>query len=330
MTRSPAEIFRTLEELRKIHIPTERDREVRAQLERLLRVDNQGNLLPEPVLTGNLETRGIALIESAGGGKTTAVRRTLENTAALGPDPDTGNSRFLEMQVPSPATLKSLGLAILAELGFKDILSKPTIWEIWSIVRHQFRLKGIVVLWFDEAHDLFQSGSHSDIDEMLKMIKSLMKKETGVIVIMSGTERLSEITSFDAQVSRRFTKIVPSDLVQGADNEVIEGVIAKYAKGAGLKPDLKDNVAGRLIHGSRGRFGRAIETTIFAIERALRDGDQSLRADHFAEAWGAQEGCSWDENVFVAADWASLRLDEGSEKYEAARNARVKPSRRRR
>ena len=100
-------------------------------------------------------------------------------------------------------------MQLLAELGFEAIPSKPTIWEIWSIVRHQFRLKGIVVLWFDEAHDLFQSGSHSDIDEMLKMIKSLMKKDTGVIVIMSGTERLSEITSFDAQVSRRLHKDRP-------------------------------------------------------------------------------------------------------------------------
>ena len=323
MPLSRTEIAHTLERLKEIHIDTERDRKFRSQLERLLRVDDAGNLLPEPVLSsGGLEARGIVFIEGAGGGKSTAIRRTLMNTPALGIDPETGYPRYLEIQVPSPATLKSLGFQVLETLGFEGIPSRPNAWEIWSIVRHQLKLKGIVVLWLDEAHDLFLSRSAPEIDDVLKMIKSMTQKDSQVIVVLSGTERLFEITNFDTQVNRRLTKVMPRDLDQGVDNEAIGQVVVKYCSEAGLKLDPRENLAGRLIHGSRGRFGRAIETTLIAIERALTDGDEMVTVAHFAEAWGMQEGCDWDSNVFVAPDWAAIALDAGATAHEAARTER--------
>jgi hypothetical protein len=131
MPLSPTAIARTLERLKEIHIDTERDRDFRSQLERLLRVDDDGNLLPEPILySAGLEARGIAFIEGAGGGKSTAIRRTLMNTPALAPDPQTGFPRYLEIQVPSPATLKSLGFQILETRKFEAIPSQPNAWEI--------------------------------------------------------------------------------------------------------------------------------------------------------------------------------------------------------
>jgi hypothetical protein len=325
MPLSPTAIARTLERLKEIHIETERDRDFRSQLERLLRVDDDGNLLPEPVLySAGLEARGIAFIEGAGGGKSTAIRRTLMNTPALAPDPETGFPRYLEIQVPSPATLKSLGFQILETLKFEAIPSQSNAWEIWSIVRHQLKLKGVVVLWLDEAHDLFLSRSAPEIDDVLKMIKSMTQKDSQVIVVLSGTERLFEITNFDAQVNRRLTKVIPRELDQGVDNDVIAKVVTKYCGEADLQPDLRDNLAGRLIHGSRGRFGRAIETTLMAIERALRDGDDTLTIAHFAEAWGMQEGCDWEANVFAAPDWAAIALDRGAAVLDAARTARLR------
>jgi hypothetical protein len=311
----------TIARLRSLHIPTERDRALAAQLDRLLQTDGDGGQIPVPVrFTADLETRGIAIIEAAGGGKTTAVRKVLSRTTAL--NPVGAPPLHLHAKVPSPATLKSLGLEILRLLDFDQVSTRATAWQIWDAVRHRLSLRGIVVLWIDEAHDLFLSQSAREIDDMLKMLKSLMQGETAVILILSGTGRLSDITSYDPQVNRRFTKVVPRDLVIGADKARLTKVVNDYAREAALAVDWSDALSSRLIHGSRRRFGRAVETIINAIERALSDGDRTLTATHFAEAWGMQEGCAWDENVFVRKDWASAPLDGAADEFDAARSAR--------
>jgi hypothetical protein len=76
MHLSPAEISRKLREPRSLHITSERDREFRLHLDRLLEVDAEGRQLPEPVrFAGGLETRGIAMIDGPGGGKTASINR---------------------------------------------------------------------------------------------------------------------------------------------------------------------------------------------------------------------------------------------------------------
>lgn len=89
----------------------------------------------------------------------------------------------------------------------------------------------------------------------------------------------------------------------------------------------KDNLASRLIHASRGRFGRIVETTIDAIQRALHDGDSTLNVEHFATAWGVQEGCAWSDNVFVAEDWATIQLDPDADAFEITRGKRLPQAR---
>lgn len=309
--------------LRRIHIETDRDRDLKLQLQRLFQTDDEGNLLPLPArFTAGQETRGIALIEPAGGGKTTAIRKVLSGSEILTLNPETGAPRFLHVDVQSPATQKSLGIAILKALGIDRVSDRAKIWEIWDLVKRRLFHTGTIVLWIDEAHDLFLSRSSREIDDMLKMLKSMMQGETAIIVILSGTERLSEITSYDPQVNRRFTKIRPRDLAIGPDNADLEELIRAYCDKAALGFSAKDDVAGRLIRASRHRFGRAVETTINAIERALTDGDTALSITHFAEAWGMQEGCDWQENVFVARDWAGIELDARAAEFDAIRTDR--------
>jgi hypothetical protein len=320
MKLNPVQVSQKIDHLRSIHIDTERDRQLKEHLDHLLQVDAGGNQIAEPVrFTLKQETRGIALIEAAGGGKTTAIRHVLSKTACLAPTD--GQPRYLEVQVPNPATLKSLGHAILARLGFTKLPPRVTAFELFQVIRIQLCKQGYTVLWIDEAQDLFLSRSTREIDDMLKMLKSMMLGEAGVIVILSGTGRLSQITSFDPQVNWRFSKIIPCDLSAG-NARAINSLIGKYANEAGLESRVGDDLAARLIHGSRSRFGRAVETAINAIERALRDGADKLERDHFAEAWGMQEGCPWHDNVFVADSWSSIRLDGAADDFEAARTKR--------
>ncbi|MCV2887725.1 hypothetical protein [Ruegeria aquimaris] len=131
------------------------------------------------------------------------------------------------------------------------------------------------------------------------------------------------MTRLDPQVSRRFTKVVPSDLQHGGDEDNLLNLISAYCAKAGIELGVADDLPARLITASRRRFGRAIETTVNAIECALWDGAKTLATDHFAEAWSMQEGCEPHANVFYAADWLSIPLDQGAEQYEAARMKRL-------
>lgn len=86
--------------LRAIHVETERDHEIRAQLQRLLQVDADGNLTPIPVrFTASRETRGIVLVEPAGGGRTTATAEVLRSIDVLGINPATGAPQVLQGSV---------------------------------------------------------------------------------------------------------------------------------------------------------------------------------------------------------------------------------------
>jgi hypothetical protein len=313
----PADAAQKLAELRSRHVPNQRDREFREQLDRLLQVEVDGSQLPKPVrFTRDLETRGIAMIDGPGGGKTTTIARTLRKNTALNP---ADGPRWVGLQVPNPASLKSLGLEILRATGFQGVSERARVWEIWNVVRHRMAELEIALLWIDEAHDLFSSRSDGEIDNMLKTLKSLMQGPSPVIVVLSGTERLAEMTSVDPQVNRRFTKVIPRPFAVGASEKEVGELVALCAREAGLALDWSPERSSRLIHASRGRFGRMIETIINAIERAFSDGNSTLTSLHFAEAWGMQEGCLWHENVFVAEDWASRALDEAAENFEMAR-----------
>ena len=215
--------------LRDMHVPNERDIMLAKHLTRLFAVDAEGNTTPVPTrYAAGKETRGIVVVEAAGGGKTTSIRKVLADAPFLQENPETGQPRYLEIQVPNPATLKSVGLAILHATGMTGVSEKTTSWEIWRVVRHRLGLMGISVLWLDEAQDLVMAQSANDTENTLRMIKSLMQGHHAVIPILSGTQRLAEMTSFDPQVSRRFTKIAPPDLEHGVHDENLHGLIEGY------------------------------------------------------------------------------------------------------
>ncbi len=311
--------------LRSMHVPNERDLEFRKQLYRLFQVDADGNTTHEPCrYTGGTETRGIAVIEAAGGGKTTAIRKVLHEAEFLAFNPITGMPRYLEIHVPSPATNKSVGLAILEATGMEGVTERSKVWEIWKTVQNRLKLLGIKVLWLDEAHDLVMARSAIESETTLRLLKTLMQGENAIIPILSGTRQLAEMTNFDPQVSRRFTKIVPLDLQQGVDNDNLAGLIEAYCSEVDIQPRLPADLTARLMVASRYRFGRAVETIINAIECALWAEARTLGRVHFSEAWAMQEGCEPDANVFEAGDWLSIPLDKGAEEFEAARAKRQK------
>ncbi|WP_298837719.1 TniB family NTP-binding protein [uncultured Roseobacter sp.] len=323
MPKTVQEIAATMKMLRNHHVVTERDRDFEALLVDLLEVDEHGQLTHEPIrVTAGTETHGIALIEGSGGGKTTAILKVLQGCEPLQNNPETGAPRYLHVKVESPATLRSLGSQVLRKLGVDTVSDRAKVYDIWAMVRHRLAVMGISVLWLDEAHDMFKSATSLETDNMFKMLKSLMQGDHPVILVLSGTERLDWITSFDAQVNRRFSKLRPQELQFGVDNMPLKELIEFYARKAGLEAAIDEDTVVRLIHGGRHRFGRCVRTLVAAIKCALQDGSNELRQEHFEIAWGREEGCEIVQNVFAAADWQSIELkDENDELYERQRAA---------
>jgi hypothetical protein len=311
MSPCPKTIKSTVDALRSQYVVTERDQILGRLLNRLFLADEDGQPTHMPVLfTAGTETQAISFVDGSGSGKSTTTFEVMRNFKPLAHNPETGMPRWLHVKVESPATLRSLGALILKKLGVDKISDRAKVYEVWDMVRHRIALMGIQLLWLDEAHDLFGQTASVETNNMFKMLKGLMQGDHPIVLLLSGTQRLSQITSLDPQINRRFHKIMPKPLAFGVDNDNLRGIIAGYAEIAKLPADLDGDVINRLIHAGRHRFGRCIEIIIAAIECALHEGATSLRLQHFATAWAEKESCDIRQNVFMAANWAAIELED--------------------
>jgi hypothetical protein len=298
----------TLAGLRDKYVRTDRDALFRSHLDRLLKRGADGTLLPEPVtFTATGETRGIALVEEAGGGKTSLVHHAL-NTHPAFQSGCPATVRWVRVEVPSPATLKSFGLEILRKTGYCHVSSRATQAYIFQTVRQRLASFGTAVLWIDEAHDLFRAGSHNDVEDILKLLKSLMQGEHAVIVVLTGVGTLWRMASYDDQVKRRYSKVNLPAVSATSQGPMFRQVLDKFCAELDLAPPVAPDLVERLVHASRYRFGRCFETILAALEIGVLEGAARLEIAHFAEAFSMQEGCAPGQNVFVTPNWAQIDL----------------------
>ncbi|WP_339109984.1 TniB family NTP-binding protein [Thioclava sp. GXIMD4216] len=307
-----------LERVRGLHIGSARDAEAALHLTRLLATDEQGDLTPVAKrFTRTGETRGVMLIGGPGSGKSHLLERTLSRLAVL-QEGEYGRPRYLGCSVPSPATFKSMILALLEESGYPDANPRREAWSLLQDLRHRLQLLGISVLWIDEAQDLFCA----DRKLILRALKSLMQGDDAVIVVLSGTEDLAGVIRTDPQVKRRFTAMVLPDLVEQVDSASFREIITQYCARVGLGAPIEADLIGRLFHGARYRFGRALEHLLQAIEIAIGRGDEDLDIGHFAAAYAMNEACTAADNVFYAEHYWLLKPDEIEEEDPPRRRKR--------
>jgi len=308
-----------VDRLRDKYLSTPRDAQFRSYLDRLLQRDEQGNLIAAPRLyTKNGDARGIAVVEPAGGGKTSLIHHGLKTHPALQPR-DAAHQPWVGVRVPSPATAKSLGIEILNASGYPSVSRSQTEDDIMRKVRHHFKLRGTAILWIDEAHDLFGAGSKFKVDVFLKTVRNLMQGDGAVSVVLSGVESLWQIASCDAQVTRRYWRLPLADVSPHSDRKALTKVIASFCNAVGFLPPSDEDIVDRLVHASRNRFGRCIENILAALEAAALDDVEQLTINHFAESWGMQEGCAMGQNVFLARNWAKIDLGEAQLLGQGAR-----------
>lgn len=285
-----------LERIHRLHIGSERDAEATRHISRLLAKDELDNLLPTAKrFTKTGETRGFMMVGAPGSGKSHMLNRALLKLDVLAA-PEGGVARYIQCSVPSPATFKSMILALLREAGYPDANPRREGWSLVQDLRHRLSLLEISVIWIDEAHDLFCA----DRKLILRALKSLMQGADPVAIVLSGTEDLAGVIRSDPQVQRRFTAMVLPALVEQVDGEDFATIIQQFCSRTRLAEPTNKDIVGRIFHASRYRFGRAIELLLEAIELALNEDSNCLTRDHFATVYAMNEACSASENVFYA------------------------------
>lgn len=294
-----------LDAVRDLHIGLDLDGEAAMHVKRLLARDEEGRLLPQARrLTRTGETRGMMLVGAPGSGKSHLMDRTLSKMGEV-LERSVDTRPVIACPVPSPATFKSMVLALLEETGFEGANPRQESWSLWQMFRHRIGMLETALVWIDEAQDLFCA----DRRLILRALKSLMQGDNAVAVVLSGTEDLADVIRSDAQVKRRFTAMGLPEMVETVHGDMYRAVLADYCGRVGLEPPVEADLIGRIFHGARYRFGRAIELLLLAMEFAIEQGDEYLTIDHFASAYSMNEACPVSENVFYADNYHVLDPD---------------------
>ena len=320
---TPTEIAEAIEKLSAIHVSTDREKQLQTTFERLFVLDD-GNAIAPRLFSKGLETRGIAVVGEPGSGKTELISEFLCKHQHFNLRAGIEDAACLHITVPSPATLKSVGLELLKALGYVKISDRRERWAIWDLVKHRLSLLGIRVLWIDEAHDLYTCSSVREQEDLLKTLKSLMQGEHAVVVVLSGTKPVSDLMKIDRQVGRRFSKIELPPITYVNDGEALSGLLKGFAERVNLDIQGDDDLVRCLIGAARSQFGLAIEITIGAIEMALLNGHTTLGRQDFVDYWGMQEGGSLEGNVFWTNRCEELLLVEPPTDPQNSSRGRVK------
>lgn len=256
------------------------------------------------------EARGIVVIGAPGSGKTTVVTRLLEFYPDLvKPEVDVELAEVICLQIPSPATLKHVGTAILQALGYPLRRDRPAAF-IWDQVRHLLQQRGTLFVHLDEAQDLYTNKSQTARSDVVNTLKSLMNNRAWPVgLILSGTPELADLINSDHQLARRVDVINLDPVSWEADARNVQRTFGLFLKRSRLEAEestLSDEFTRRLIHAGANEFGLIIEMMIAGIEEAVIDGEEVVRSRHFAKSFQRKSGCIPAFNPFLADDFWTI------------------------
>jgi len=308
----PREEFQIVEIMEKVkgqYLATDWDDELRRKFDGLLRTVATSHVHKGQVLEGQpRESRALVVVGEAGTGKTESLGRLFRTHPALKGYGTVGSGcPLVTVSVPSPCTLKTLGMRLLKSIGY-PLARDQKEHLIWNQVHNHLPLAGTLILHLDEMHNLTDLANTDEIDKIRKTLKALMASPTWpVALVISGLpDIVPELEEID-EIRRRERFIRVPLLTLPDDLGIIGDIIVGLARLGGIATadELVTAVAPRLAHAALYRLGIMIELIHEAIELALLSGGP-LTPDHFATAYTDRTGVGPLMNPFVALNWATL------------------------
>lgn len=295
-----------IQDLRAAFIPNEAFNELKDLFETLL--DQRRADLAEGRLTN---VRSIALVGGSGSGKSTLIRHLRETRSDLiiadGEEP----CEFASQLVPSPATMKFVGTAILHALGYPLVRDKSAP-VIWGMVADQLYRRRTLFLHLDEAQDLTRFQTDRERQAVVKTLKSMMENRTWpVSLILSGTLDLKKIINQDPQLARRIYPVAIPKLTVSRHTLAVVELTRRYAERGTLtvQPELAgEEFARRLLHAGDYEFGLVAEIIVQAACRALgvKGLGSVLDIEDFRHAYSERSGAVPMLNPFIATDFTAI------------------------
>lgn len=297
-----------MRKLKRLYVSSKIDKELEGEFDELidgvLEVTEDFDTDQDNQLSRLAEGRALVLHGASGVGKSSTLYRALYRRpefAGFSRSPE-NTSPLVAVTMPSPATLRLLGIELAKALGYPIVRDlKENV--VWDTVRKLLRERQIRFIVIDEVQHLTASRSSVEITKVRDTFKSLMQQSGWPVwLILVGLDEVATLVESDIQLRRRsrFLRIAPLNLERDAKR--IAAAIRQYADQAELtcSPALNDGLIGRLIHASTNAMGILLETLIGSIKEALLTGDSELTPEHFATHFRRKTGCMANTNVFTA------------------------------
>jgi len=237
------------------------------------------------------EPQCLLLVGPTGAGKSTLVASYAQRYRPVVDEAGIGRP-VVKATIPTPATIKSLAMALLAALGDPRAAS-GTVGSMTYRLTHYFRDCGVELLILDELQHFRDRDSRRVLENASNWLKTLIK-ETGVSCVLVGLQgEAEEVVRVNRQLARLFGDaqvLLPFAWDEQEPEtvrefrtflELLEGLLP-LAEPSGL---AELETAGRLYTASEGVVAYLMELVRRATYLAVMQGGERLDGPLLAQAF---------------------------------------------
>lgn len=267
---------------------------------------------------GGIEGACMVVYGHSGAGKTHILNQLLKAPELKTEMTAEGLYRPLLMIIaPSPCTLRTLGMRILHELGYRPRKSLRE-HEVWDRVQANLAAQGVAILVIDEMHNVLAGRGNVERDKIAMTLKSLLVSTTNPMqIVLSGLPAVQKFVDRYVEVQRRSHFIEMSPLRAVADNKKLEGFLAGIEGQIGIKTFgfTKPDGPQRFMLASNGLIGRIAYFIQEAATLAISLGFDKLEREHLGEVYKRAYRVRADHNPFLMANLRDFKPPKTEDEF---------------
>lgn len=243
------------------------------------------------------EPIGSMLLAKGGLGKTTlckALVSQMPKSTKIEEDHKKTIIPAFYVEVPSPATIKSLAITMLHELG-DPTYNNGTTSYLTDRLSYLLRMCETKLVFLDEFHHLFErKQSYTRMNATIGNWLKTLVNQTGISFCLVGLPEFAELLQVDSQIARRFPFIytlnplyIESPQGHGTIYAFLSEIARKMAQqNITFSPPLDNTLMGMQIYtATLGYHSYTISLIRESIVNALNEGRLIINKSDFSTAW---------------------------------------------